>query len=432
MEIPKKYLEQLPPELHEYFKLWYKTFNERGERLGRYDFAELVGKSPNTVRRWIKKFKTVIGQADKSHDQIQHEQNIKLLQDQIQYWKRKYSKLLRRSSFEYAFIEAAKHLMQALPQSRPAQITGLPATKKRVRENLTLIISDLHAGEVVSSAETYGFNEYNSQIMLNRLSNLFGKMLDISQSKLIGYQFDILHIDLLGDMISGVIHDELIATGDLSIVEAILVTAVGLAYCISAVAPYFRKVHIHGVTGNHGRLTKQKQYKQAYANYDYLIYQLLKILLAKHDNIQFTFPKSWFLVYENNGYRVCMFHGDSIRTWAGVPWYGIQRAIAKLSKILAKKGLIIDIWEMGHFHQDANIPDDVLINGSIIGPSEYAMKAMHSISPAMQKMYGVHKDVGITFMYRLRPDKESKLKIKLPQELYNLTLDKDMLEILMK
>ena len=152
MEIPKKYLEQLPPELHEYFKLWYKTFNEQGERLGRYDFAELVGKSPNTVRRWIKKFKTVIGQADKPHDQIQHEQNIKLLQDQIQYWKRKYSKLLRRSSFEYAFIEAAKHLMQALPQSKPAQITGLPATKKRVRFQFPVGMSNRSYSQEISGA----------------------------------------------------------------------------------------------------------------------------------------------------------------------------------------------------------------------------------------------------------------------------------------
>lgn len=433
----QRYLDKLPEYLHEYFKLWYYSVDENGNRMGREKFARVTNKSRNTVRNWLRRFRAVVqGDLPKKQtiaEQVEVDKKLQVLQDQLKQWKKKYAYALRQLDFETNFLAVAKELIQSLPvPSKPIEVT-IPKNLvgKRVQENLTLIISDIHAGEVVTKEETYDFNEYDFSIMVERIQNLFGTMLDISQTKLVGYKFRTLNIDLLGDMLSGIIHEELAETNDLAIVEAILLTAFVMASAISAISPYFERINIHGVVGNHGRLSKKVKYKKGFNNYDYLFYQLLRIFLAKHDHIKFDFPKSWFLVYKNNGYTVCIFHGDSIRTWAGVPWYGIQRAINKLSKMLAKKGIIVDIWEMGHFHQDADIPDNVLVNGSLIGPSEYSIKRLHSVSPAVQKLYGCHKDIGITFMYRLRPDIKSKVRIPIPKDVHNLILDREMIKSLL-
>jgi len=420
----------IPPNLTPYYKLWLETKDEKGQRLGYKRFAKLIGRSPNTVKKWIRKFRALEKEKEEPHKEDEIKETLNILHKQVNYWKNKYLRLRHEKSFEVSFIEAAKEFLQAIPVFKKPEVSFSEKRGTRVKENLTLIISDIHAGEVVTKDETYGFNVYNTQTMLNRLENLFGTVIDISQNKLVGYEFERLNIDILGDMISGKIHEELVETGDLGIIESIFITAFGLAYCISVISAYFPKVVVHTVWGNHGRLTKKVRFKQGYENYDFLIYNLLQILLAKHKNVEFEIAKSWFHIYQNHNFNVCMMHGDSIRTWAGVPWYGIQRAIFKLQNMLAKKGIIIDIWELGHFHQDASLPDNVLINGSLIGPSEFSIKAMHSVAPPLQKLYGVHREIGVTFMFRVRTDKALKLKIKIPREIYNLTLDKDIISFL--
>ena len=429
----EQYLEKLPPYLHEYFKLWYFSVDENGNRMGYLKFAKTVGRSHSTVRRWIRKFRKLLygtehpfPTAEELDIHVKHEKEIHLLKEQINVWKRKYTHVLKQLNFEEKFLELAKQMIKALPQpEKPVEIRSEFFMNKRVEENLTLIVSDVHAGEVVSSEETFGFNEYNFNIMIERIRNLFGTVIDIAINKLVGYKFKELNIDFAGDILTGVIHDELMETSDLVVVEAILLSAYVFASAISAVTPYFEKVNLHGVVGNHGRVTKKIRYKRSYNNYDYLFYKLLQVYLAKHKNVTFMFPKNWFLVYENNGYNVCMFHGDSIKTWAGVPWYGIQRAVSKLANLLAKKGIIIDIWQLGHFHQDASIPDNTLINGSLIGPSEFSIKKFYSVAPPSQKLYGCHRDIGITFMYRIRPDIPSNVSIEINPDIYNLVLSSD-------
>ena len=338
------------------------------------------------------------------------ERRFQKLRNEVAHWKRKYRELLKSRSMEDRFLEMIEELIPALPPVKP--VSPSPCHEVPiVRENLTLILSDFHIGEVVSSEETMGFNGFDFPEFIRRVRNVFGNTIDIAINKLRGYRFDVLNIDFLGDIVSGTIHDELVENSDLTVVEAVILGAHVVAQAISFISGYFPLVHVHGVIGNHGRLTRKKKFKKTFNNFDFMFYQVLRILLSKHQNITFEFPRAWMFTYENNGHVVAMLHGDSVRSWAGIPWYGIQRAVSRLFQMLAKQGTIVDIWEIGHFHQDASVPDNVLINGSLIGPSEYSIQNLQSASPAMQKLYGCHPEHGITFMYRINPLVDSKVEV---------------------
>lgn len=75
---------------------------------------------------------------------------------------------------------------------------------------------------------------------------------------------------LAGDMVSGIIHDELKETNEYAITET-------LVYYVEQVAVYkvtcseYDKISIPCVVGNHGRLTPKVKYKGSVKdNFDYL------------------------------------------------------------------------------------------------------------------------------------------------------------------
>ena len=99
-------------------------------------------------------------------------------------------------------IEAAK------PRYSPLSI---PKARHDEHE-FALLFSDTHASEVVSREETLGMNEYDWGIMLDRMARLQRAVLSYQQNR--PYPIRKLHVWMLGDMLSGDIHQELAETND--------------------------------------------------------------------------------------------------------------------------------------------------------------------------------------------------------------------------
>lgn len=331
------------------------------------------------------------------------DKKIKSLELENSILKNKYNTAIKNSNVQDNLIEVVKQNIQAFPV---IPIPKLTVSKGDItKESMLLLLSDLHIGETVSSVEVNGINEYNINIMRHRLAFLADHILDIKTNKLMGYQFDKLVIGGLGDFVSGIIHQELVETGEGNVAEWTLGGAFVIAQFIREMSQAFNQVEFVGIIGNHGRLTMKPRFKQRYVNWDYFLYQILSLLLANQTNVKFHIPQSFWTLYEINGKNFLFLHGDNVNSYSGIPWYGIERTIAKLKELLESKDQKFDYICMGHFH-NRNILDrvkgELIINGSLIGGNEFSIGKLFTSSLASQHLCGVHHKYGTSFSYKVR------------------------------
>ncbi len=146
----------------------------------------------------------------------------------------------------------------------------------------------------------------------------------------------------------------------------------------------------------------------------------MSIILRDQKNISCYFPKSPWCLAEINGFSSLLIHGNNIRSYYGVPYYGISKTATKLSdliniglKSLKDKDNTLElennpIWsrhlpfryiEMGHFHTMAilnHTSAEIIMNGSVIGNGEYNLGAMSVGEDPKQWLMFAHPDNGYT------------------------------------
>ncbi len=261
-----------------------------------------------------------------------------------------------------------------------------------------------------------------------RLELLSYKIFHILFECLIGYRFDDLIICALGDFVSGIIHSELVETASRVVTEQALHGAFVLAQFLREQATRFKRVKFLGVSGNHGRLTKEKRYKNRFADWDRILYETLALILRDQKNVSFHLSDAPFYLFEVNGTKFLMEHGDEIRRWMGMPWYGLERERIRKRELLegAEADVIVSHIErrqeqagsftymlLGHFHQCAVIDTpkgEMLVNGSFVGGSEHSIIKYSASCRPTQMLFGVNEEGMISFRFPLRLDtaRESK------------------------
>lgn len=271
------------------------------------------------------------------------------------------------------------------PRRSEKKLAGVP----------TLFLSDWHFDEVVDPRQIEGKNEYNHDIAVARAEQLFetaGKLLFTHMS---GAYYDGIVVALGGDMLSGMIHDELRRTNDRHLNDSIMALAGLLAVHIRRLASEFVDVYIPCVVGNHGRMDKKPQMKgYVKDNYDYMVYIILKALLADCPNVQVDVSESTDIRYKIYGWRYRMTHGNQAKGGSGVG--GFWPSLAKLDMRKRKLEGDFDYLILGHFHQRGRM-SNMLVNGSLKGYDEYALFSAFDYQPAEQSLWITHPDHGITF-----------------------------------
>jgi hypothetical protein len=269
-----------------------------------------------------------------------------------------------------------------------------------------LLLGDQQIGEVVSLSETRGINEYNFQIYQDRLELLENSTVDI----LTHHQrapFEELVVLSLGDNVSGVIHEELQKHGHQHIIDQVYLGALTSALFLYRLLARLRsrgilRIRVVGVSGNHGRLSKLKESKQYYKNFDYMFHNIMALALADVPEIEFHIPKALFTVVDVCGYNVLVSHGHELPPSSlGIPLYSINRAAAGYQELLAMtEDQKFDYWIMGHFHRPLEM-DHSIVNGTMVGMSEFGIGRFKPI-PAAQKLLGFHEKWGKSWEYLLQ------------------------------
>ena len=259
--------------------------------------------------------------------------------------------------------------------------------------------SDWHWGEVVKREQMNGVNEFNLDIANQRAKTLVERTILLLREYMVHPTYEGVVINLGGDMLSGIIHEELMNTNAKAIMACVVDIWGALEWCIRTMADEFGKVAVFCVVGNHGRSTRKWVSKDAAeTSFDWLIYCHLQSAFAKDKRVNFIVPYASDQLYSVYGHRRLLTHGNQFRSGDSIIGHigpvarGRQKKHSRNSDI----GMGFSTMIHGHFHTYS--PGDRIIgNGSLIGYNQYAADNNFGIEAPKQAMWITHPEHGITF-----------------------------------
>lgn len=273
-----------------------------------------------------------------------------------------------------------------------------PPRLNSLRERIAILLwSDWHSGEVVHPSRVDGLNAYNMDICARRVWTLVRKTIALLTDAMQRCNILRIVITLGGDMNSGGIHEDLRESNeaDSALTSVWTGALIGQAvWHISRIAP----IDIVSIPGNHGRLSPRKKYKYPTESWDWVSYAVAHQYLSNlidNGRVRWDLRPRWVdgFVAHNRLYLTA--HGDEVKGQLGIPYYGLDRYVARLRRQQQSKdqrsielGHTIEsagVYRLliGHFHQFA-IVKDVVINGTLKGVDEYSNGNAWEPVPAMQ------------------------------------------------
>jgi len=270
-----------------------------------------------------------------------------------------------------------------------------------IDETMVMILSDLHAGEAVSVTDTMGFGKYDEVLFQRRMEYYVDIVKLYARDILSNYRYRKLHIFCLGDMITGLIHEELMQYQTLSLVESVILCVKVMERVILDLLDTFETIELDCVVGNHGRLKQQYVHKKrAIDNFDFICYKMLEASFASEKRVKFVIADAPHLIVDVEGWKWFLTHGDNIKCFNGIPYYGVMREIKKWGDLMSAQNSAFDYVCLGHFHTAYTFSrannGKVFGNGSLIGPTEYSLDGSFDPACASQWLLGVHKEIGVT------------------------------------
>lgn len=281
----------------------------------------------------------------------------------------------------------------------PPEWTITPRDQESAPGVPTLMLSDLHWGEVVQPAQVNHVNKFNLAIARERLKNCITAAIHLL--KIISPKMDYpgIVVPLGGDMISGNIHEELTATNELNTMPTVLDLYGELIGAIDALLKVFPQVFLPCVTGNHGRDTRKIWTKDRHAtSFDWLLYRFL----AKHydgdKRVTFYIPDGYAAYYRIYSHRYWLQHGDQFRGGDGIigPLGPIIRGDHRTRSRNAQIDMDYDTMLIGHWHSYIHL-GRLIVNSSLKGMDEYAFQNGFSFEVPSQALWLTHPRYGITY-----------------------------------
>lgn len=335
---------------------------------------------------------------------------------------------LKRAQMKGGVLEALSEQLQSLV----SPLTPLPRAKKIIRpgdseineEDLVMLVSDQHADEVVEPKKVGGLEKYDFGVALCRAEKLVDTTLKFTQKTLSNYKFRTLHMLDLGDATNGCIHDAESHSHYRNILKNSQAIAEMKALMLRDLAPHFDEIRYVGISGNHGRRTAKKNFEGPHDNFDYCINLHTSSLCRDIKNIKFWLPDAWSVNYFIQGWGFNLSHGDGVKSWNSIPFYGIERRTRRLVALHNATDLKITYWLLGHHHMLSTMSDlmgETIINGAWCGTNPYSYEEFGGYRLPQQLIFGVHPKQGISWRMNVRL-KDADAEKKGPER-YGVVMD---------
>jgi len=278
-------------------------------------------------------------------------------------------------------------------QKKPKSRKKVPIVKSAGATAIA-VLSDWHVEELIKPEKVNGLNEFTLEIAKQRAKQTFDKILLLIEHERKLVNVRTLCLALLGDFISGYIHDELVEGNQLHPIDATFFAAGLLEEGIQYLLDHgdLDQIVIPTCNGNHGRTTaKRRVATYAENSYEYGMYRNMRSRMTDK-RLVWQVGEGYHNWVEIQGYKCRMHHGDSIRYQGGVGGISIpvNKAIA-----MWNKSIEADYDFFGHYHtymQQWNWCS----NGSLIGYGPYSLEIKGEYQPPVQTLAIMDRDRGLT------------------------------------
>lgn len=368
------------------------------------DIAKTLGKPEGTINAFLAREKQ-----KPSDGETQKPCTTEILQQQAQKEIERKEAMESKSEIRQAaqisvicdtILKASKIQKEIVPERIDLKYTGKSSNTIPV-----LVFSDPQAGTYISEESTGGLHCYDKNTLKNQMGMLRDGIVSISIKQL--SEHPVLKMHMLGDMLEGLgIFPSQAFNCDMDLYEQFFSFADLTCKLLIELLQLYSRIEIKCVPGNHGRVGRKGEYPH-YINWDIFWYKHLEQKMQNYKQITWDITKSWWLTDTNYDTTSLLLHGDGIKSWMSLPYYGIERADARYTKLFASMRDQYQILEMGHFHTPTVLPSATgytIINGCFTGASIYALKDLTTTTRPVQMMFGVHKQHGKTWDFPIYLD----------------------------
>lgn len=247
-------------------------------------------------------------------------------------------------------------------------------TTKPIRDALFPLF-DMQYGQKVRRSDTPSeTNEFNAQVFERRFAHWLRVVGQLLEDQSISHTIESLIIPLGGDMVEG---DGTIFRGqpwqlELDPVEQVLglknILVEGFHQLIGLAKEELgiKNIGFYCVPGNHGKVGG-KGATPATMNWDHLFFKMLEDALSNYPIDIFESKPAGEAYFDSQGWIFRMIHGQQIKGYASLPYYGLTKHDAKAIRLHDQ---IFHYLLLGHHHVPASISignGEHLMSGNWVG-----------------------------------------------------------------
>jgi hypothetical protein len=328
---------------------------------------------------------------------VHAEQKAKIAHEKHSFTERKYKLLMQEH--ERVVTELEQLTMVSNGNVKPMDIK--PRKTKRENEAVPCLVwSDWHTEEKVDPRSIGGKNKFTLDIAKQRAAHVAQSSLKLIEEDSKRVLINDVAIFILGDFITGNIHEENVENAQLQPVEAALFAQGLLEGAIDFLLANSKlNINVYCKVGNHSRITHKVHVSTEFGNsLELAMYvSMMKRYRDRNEKrVSFHIEPSYYSIVNILGVRVRFHHGHAVSYGGGVG--GLHIPLRKAIKSWNETARA-DFDIMGHYHSFLEHSTmRYLVNGSLIGYNAYAERVKAIIEPPIQGYCLIHKKYGVTRM----------------------------------
>lgn len=380
--------------------------------------AKKLGTSPSTVRGWLSMrnldddVKTMIAETkERLREQAivenpsgidPRETKIERLQAEVSLLRKENktykTHLANQEEFFDRIVEVTK-----VPVEKPNYKKAKVKSKKTPRSVVTPIF-DIQFGQLVKPSDTpFGIGEYNVEIFKQRLQRwvetVSATLVQWSDS----HPIDELDIVLGGDLTEGYSifrgqewQLELHPIKQVWVLANLLTPALQEVIRVAKEQAGVKYIVLYSVPGNHGKVGgKMSGATPADFSWDVLVSEIMFDKLRSEPIDLKAIEPAGALIFETASHTFLTIHGDEVKGWGGLPFYGLSKFDGKSVRLAQTP---INYTLLGHHHQQGVIPNgsggEFLVSGDWVGANNLSRHIVDASRP-QQRMFSVSPKWGI-------------------------------------
>lgn len=352
--------------------------------------AQKMGLAESTIKGYLRR----LGLEHTAPPQVavEHSRELSKLKEERKRLRKENKVLTQRSETIERELESVLDMKEVVNEYTIRPKEGLDNEAAAV-----IVASDWHIEEMVHPYQVSDLNEFNAKICRERVERFFRHSVKLYKKEAKATEINTIVLAMLGDFISGTIHEDLAETNRLMPTEAIIEAhehlSAGIRFLLDKTG--VEELTIVCKSGNHGRMTRKQRISGESGNsLEKYMYFSLRQEFINEDRVSFVIGDGYHTYLDVLGYKIRFHHGHAIRYRGGVGGITIpvNKAIANWNRA---KDADLDVF--GHYHQFFD-GGNFICNGSLIGYNAYALSIKASYEPARQAFFLVDKDDGKTIV----------------------------------